>query len=222
MPVTLDALALDLDGEVVLPARGPVGRLGLALEADADVVAWARAQRVEALWVHRTHDLPRGLLDGIGVVGSHDAFDAAIPGWLAQAVGLRHPAPLLDDARALVGECPEDLRERVRTLLGGEEDFVPGEDEEPLFVGIVAGAMTDSLVRAADEAGAGLYVTGQWRLPAADAVAETAMAVQVCGHERLERWALAHFAEGLAATHEGLECLLAPAPEPRRVRPTAR
>ena len=224
MPVTLDALARDLDGEVLLPSRGPVARLGLALEVDPDVVAWARAERIDALWAHRTHDLPKGLLDGLGVVGSHDAFDAAIPGWLAAAAGLRNPAPLMDDPRALVGQCPEDLRDRVRALIGGEDDFVPGDEEEPLFVGIVAGAMTDSLVRAADEEGAGLYVTGQWRLPAADAVAETAMAVQVCGHERLERWALGHFAQGLAAEHDGLECLLAPAPEPEppRRRPTAR
>lgn len=221
MPVTLDDLAQELGGELVQPARGPLRRLGLTLDVDDDVVAWAREADLDALWVHRGRDVPLAALGELGVLGEHDAFDAAIPGLLAGAAGLRNTSALLDDPRALVGECPSDLLERVRKLLGGEEEHHPGLGE-PLYVGVVAGAMTDSLVRAADEAGAGLYVTGQWRAPAADAVAETGIEVLVCGHERLERWALGRLAEQLQHEHPDLECVLAPPPEPRRRRVVAR
>ncbi len=77
---------------------------------------------------------------------------------------MREPALLSGDPRALVG--PSD----------------------PYGVVVVAGAMTDALVRAAAGAGAGLYVTGAWRAPASVAVAETGFDVLALGHARWERW----------------------------------
>ena len=50
--------------------------------------------------------------------------------------------------------------------------------------------MNDGLVRAANAAGAGLYVTGQWRQPARAAVRETGIGVAAVGHARSEVWGL--------------------------------
>ena len=207
----LEELAREIEGEVRAPAGGPLRRIGVALDGDAEVVGWAQAEGLDAVVLHRARDLDY-TPEGVGIVGCHDWLDAHIPAWLAEDAGLRSPAPLLDHEDVLVGTAPEDLRERVRELLGGEEAFHPGEDE-PVSVAVVAGAMTESLVRAAAEEGASLYVTGQWRAPAANAVAETGIAVQVCGHRRLERWALGALADRLEERHEDLDVLVVPEPD---------
>ena len=52
------------------------------------------------------------------------------------------------------------------------------------------GAMNDALVREADARGARVYVTGQWRVPATEAVNETGIGVVCVGHRRSEEWGL--------------------------------
>jgi putative NIF3 family GTP cyclohydrolase 1 type 2 len=209
--VFLEELAAEIEGEVRAPAGGPLRRIGVALDADPELGRWAQAEALDAVVVHRAREL-QAAPAGVGIVGCHDWLDLHIPAWLAEDAGLRSPAPLLDHEDVLVGTAPDDLRERVRELIGGEEAFHPGE-EEPVSVAVVAGAMTESLVRAAAEEGASLYVTGQWRAPAANAVAETGIAVQVCGHHRLERWALGALADRLEERHEDLDVLVAPEPD---------
>lgn len=54
----------------------------------------------------------------------------------------------------------------------------------------VVGAMTDALVREAADRGAQIYVTGQYRQPAREAVRETGIGVIAVGHRRSEIWGL--------------------------------
>jgi putative NIF3 family GTP cyclohydrolase 1 type 2 len=206
----LTDLAAEIGGEVRVAADGPLRRIGVALDAGTEVVDWAQAEGLDAVVLHRAHGLQTAP-EGVGIVGCHDWLDAHIPVWLAEDAGLRSSAPLLDHEDVVVGTAPADLRERVRELLGGEESFHPGE-EEHVSVAVIAGAMTESLVRAASEEGASLYVTGQWRAQASNAVEETGIAVQVCGHRRLERWALEALADRLEERHEDLDVVVAPEP----------
>ena len=81
---------------------------------------------------------------------------------------------------------------RLEAEFGGLEEVTPPASGPDTPVGTVAcvGAMNDRLVRAASEAGAGLYVTGQWRQPARQAVRETGIGVAAVGHHRSEVWGL--------------------------------
>ena len=81
---------------------------------------------------------------------------------------------------------------RLEAEFGGLEEVRPPAAGADAPVGAVAcvGAMNDGLVRAADAAGAGLYVTGQWRQPARAAVRETGIGVAAVGHHRSEAWGL--------------------------------
>ena len=65
--------------------------------------------------------------------------------------------------------------------------------------------MTDALVREAAARGAGLYVTGQMRGPAAEAVRLTGMRVVAVGQERSERWGLRYVARTLVEAFPGLD-----------------
>ena len=62
--------------------------------------------------------------------------------------------------------------------------------------------MNDRLVRAAHAAGAGVYVTGQWREPARKAVLETGLGVVCVGHRRSEEWGLRTLARLLGENPE--------------------
>lgn len=181
------------DVEVVHPPARDVRRLGIALEPDADLDAWCEALELDAVLLHR----PWGaaVQDGVGLLGAHEALDAMIVPWLADVARMATSRWL--GPQLLVGLCEPGARERIAEALGGEEGFHAGALAEEVVA--IASAMTDELVRAAAAAGAGLYVTGTWRVPGADAVTETAIDVQVTGHERTERWALRELAGRLEA-----------------------
>jgi putative NIF3 family GTP cyclohydrolase 1 type 2 len=68
----------------------------------------------------------------------------------------------------------------------------------------VVGAMTDALVRAAAEKGAGLYITGQLRAPARRAIDETGILAVAIGHQRSEEHGLTLLAALLARRFPGL------------------
>ncbi|NNC29439.1 hypothetical protein HKM21_09160 [Longimicrobium terrae] len=82
----------------------------------------------------------------------------------------------------------------------------------------VVGAMTDALVRAAAEKGAGLYITGQLRAPARRAIDETGIVAVAIGHERSEEHGLALLAALLAVRFPGLH-VDAPGTARQNVRP---
>jgi putative NIF3 family GTP cyclohydrolase 1 type 2 len=70
---------------------------------------------------------------------------------------------------------------------------------------VLADALRPELVHAAVDAGARLYVTGTWRVPAAQAIDETGLTVLLVGHARQERWSLALLAELLAGRLSNVE-----------------
>jgi putative NIF3 family GTP cyclohydrolase 1 type 2 len=83
----------------------------------------------------------------------------------------------------------ERLIERITAEFGAPEAIQPGSRAAIRRVAAV-GAMTDALVREAAERGADVYITGQMRVPARAAVAETGIAVVAIGHRRSEVWGL--------------------------------
>ncbi len=177
--MTQAQLAAALGGEQLRAgAGGPVRAVALALDPGDDVVA--AAVGCDVLVLHRFYGL-KATPPGLGVLGTHDWFDAQLPGWLAAALGIAAPVTLAGDARALVGESACD------------------------GIVVVAGAMTPELILTADAAGAALYVTGQWRAPASLAVAATGIDVLALGHARWERWGLEELGRRLRARWPGLD-----------------
>ena len=202
----------DLNG-VFLPAARPdvpLRRVGLALEPGPRWLAWAERERCDAVFLHRPwrmdHEARRALeAAGIGVLAYHLAFDELLTtGFnpaLAAACGWGEPALLAEkEGRPLGMACalpggPAAFAEVVARLeaeSGGLEAVTPpaGGSDAPVARVACVGAMNDALVRAADEAGAGVYVTGQWRQPARAAVRATGIGVAAVGHHRSERWGL--------------------------------
>ena len=199
--MTVEELAEALGAEVVQDGSGPVRRLGVCIDG------WDAADgEVDALLVHRWWDVAWS--EGLGVLGLHDGLDDRLVPWLAEAAGVRPARPIA--RKTLAGPAPGGVRERVRELLGGEEDFVAGTVAAPPgSLVAVAGALDAAIVRAAAEAGVRLIVTGQWRPAAAEAIEETGVAVQLTGHARAERWALHELARRLRGEVPDLEVAVA-------------
>ena len=113
----------------------------------------------------------------------------------------------------MLGEvAPQDVASyarRLETVFGGLDRVAAGTRGDVTRV-VVAGAMTDVLVREAARRGAEMYVTGQWRQPAEAAVAATGLAVAVIGHRRSEAWGLRLLARLMEEHWSGLQVLLAP------------
>jgi len=188
---------------VYLDSARPVSRLGLALDGGDATAAWAREERVDALWLHRPWRLAGGALaPGTGVWFTHLPFDdrltTGLNPRLATALGGPDVEPYgTKDGRAigmLASTEPRPaaaLRQRIAELFGGLDGWLEGADEDAAVRRIaVVGAMSDTLVRAASARGATLYVTGQLRAPALDAVRATGIAVAAVGHGRAERWGM--------------------------------
>lgn len=219
---TLDDIARFLDGYFDAARYGEdrrgiyrgsarsVRRIGVALEARAGLGAWARSQRLDALFLHRPWRLEENELDqGIGVISYHLAFDESLTlGYstrLAPALSMRNLEVLGEkEGRPLgmIGDVPacsfDEFRSTLAEVFGGEESsrepadeaMRAGEGERTVARVAVMGAMNDSLVREADARGARVYVTGQWRMPANQAVDETGIGVVCVGHKRSEEWGL--------------------------------
>ena len=80
-------------------------------------------------------------------------------------------------------------------------------DEEVTKVCVV-GAMRGALIREASERGANVYLTGQYRDHAQEAVNDTGMNVLEIGHERCERWGLRALAGVLRERYAGLSVFM--------------
>lgn len=196
-----DAGQIDGDphGLFVLSLR-PVQRIGLALEPWSGIGDAVQQHGLDALLLHRPWQLDRAALPaGVGVLAYHRAFDLHLTVGhnprLANALGLQSVVPFdlhSRSATAMIGDCaPIDgnvFAQQLQQLFGGYEQMhaMPGQCCRI----VVAGAMTDALVRAAAAQGAQLYLTGQFRQPAAHAVAETGIGVVAVGHARAEQWGL--------------------------------
>ena len=201
----LDRARYHRDGDpagVWIDSEKPVRRLGLRLDAGRPPYRWADG--LDAVLVHRPFGLwPARLPDGLGVLAAHRALDDGLsvgnnPA-LAEALGLTPDGePLLYKERTigLVGRWPQPLagteaETRIAAELGGTAAEL---GSTPEAVGAVAlmGAMTEALVLEAAARGTGLYVTGQLRQPAREAVKRTGIRVLAVGQDRAEAWGLRH------------------------------
>jgi len=142
-----------------------------------------------AVLLHRSHgfDPP----PGVGVVACHDPLDRALGlaqnTYLHAGLGLTNGTELAP--RLTVHDAPPEVEARIERAFGGLEGRHHGTRRHPSRVAL-ADAMTADLVERATSAGAGLYVTGSWRVPGAEAVTHTGVGVLVVGHARQERWSL--------------------------------
>ena len=208
-------------GGVYVRSTRPIRRMGLALEPWPEIGAWARAERLDAVFLHRPWQLDAGTLPpGLGVIAYHRAFDErlalAFNPELAAALGMRELEVFGTTEGRPIGMLGKVTQQDVasyarhlETVFGGLDKVAGGNRGDVTRV-VVAGAMTDLLVREAARRGAEMYVTGQWRQPAEAAVAATGIAVPVIGHRRSEAWGLRLLARLMEEHWSGLQVLLAP------------
>ena len=199
-------------GGVFLPSSRPVRRLGLALEPFPELAGWAVNNQLDAVWLHRPWQLDLSTLPlDVGVIHNHLPFDEHLTmGYnvrLAAQFGVHNslePIGFKQASRETGEPLPQrpigmlfeaDAQDvskwirRTEQLFGGCDRVEPGRQTAVGRVAVV-GAMNDALIREAAGRGAGLYLTGQYRPSAQEAVAETGIAVVAVGHRRSEEWGL--------------------------------
>ncbi|MDP9350045.1 MAG: Nif3-like dinuclear metal center hexameric protein [Chloroflexota bacterium] len=207
-------------GEVYLRSDRPVARLGLALDPWSGISSWADHERLDALCLHRPWRLAEDLGE-CGVLAYHLAFDEHLTTGYnprlgsvltmrdLEALGARQGRRL-----GMVGNVrARDVHQFTALLVEvfGAVDVVHlGRSAEVARVAVVGG-MTDALVREASERQVDLYITGEWRQPGREAVADTGLSVVTVGHRRSEEWGLRALAGVLHERWAVLECVLAPA-----------
>ena len=209
----------DEQAGVYLPSEREIKRLGVALEPPADLQAWVKHERLDALFLHRPWRLEkRALPDGVGVLAYHLPFDdhltLSFNPRLGAALGMGELEVLgVKEARriGMIGDVEETnvgkIRRMVEETFGGLEHVHLGSLTEITRVAVV-GAMNPGLVREASERGAGVYVTGQYRKSAQKAVDETGLSVLEVGHRRSELWGLRALAGILRERWAGLTVVL--------------
>ena len=215
----LDVRRYDLGDDprgVYRTSEAPVRRVGLALEGSADVAAWARQTALDALLLHRPWKLDAGALPpDVGVLAYHLAFDERLTlgynPWLAQTLGLRELEVLGRKGGRPLGMigrvAPAPFALWVRRLMDvfGGLDAVHAPARPAVTSVAVVGAMDGRLVEDAHGAGAQLYLTGQYRTSAQEAVARTGIGVVAAGHGRSERWGLRALAALVRMRFAGLD-----------------
>ena len=211
-----------------------VGKLGLALEAWPGIGDWARAEKLDAVFLHRAYKLePDALPDDIGVIASHLPFEEKLGlGYnarLATALSMTHLETLgyrKGRPLGMLGRVPPQtvsaFYQSVKETFGGRDEARTCERNEVTKVAVV-GAMTAELMHEASQRGAEVYVTGQMRKPAKEAIIDTGLGVVIVGHQRSEQWALSAFANILRERFCGLKVVLAKEPvvRPSPKLPTA-
>ena len=221
-------------GGIYYPSKRPVRRLGLALEPFFRLYDWADEAQIDALWLHRPWkiDLSR-LPPDIGVIAHHLPFDEALTvgynRYLASKLGaIGNIQPIgykksSDDSGIdlpprpigmLIDIPPQEfdiLLERVKTIFDGydraEAGYGSGGWRPDSYRVAVVGAMTDALIREADEKGAHLYLTGAYRKAGQQAVDDTGIAVIAAGHRRSEEWGMRILAD-ILEEHLSIECVV--------------
>lgn len=199
------------------PSSRPIQRLGVALEPFSDLTRWIIDNQLDALWLHRPWQLDRNALPPqVGVLYHHLPFDETLTiGYndrLAELLNALAPLEPLG-YKQTIDETGNELPPRpigmllpiperefdaylykISDAFGGYDRAEAGQQT---IVGraAVVGAMTDALVQEAAEQGATLYLTGQYRKPAQEAVDQTGMAVIAVGHRRSEEWGMRALAE---------------------------
>ena len=192
-----------------------IRKLGLALEPPQMLPSWVQNERLDAVFLHRPWGLASDL--DVPVVAYHLAFDEHLTlGYnlrLATVLGLDNVDILgykEDRPIGMIGNLmsPELTQavQQFKTIFGGLEDQKIQVDVRPERIAIV-GAMNKKLVREASERGATLYLTGQYRDHAEEAVQETGINIVTVGHQRSERWGLRALAGLLRERFSGLDVI---------------
>ncbi len=197
-----------------------VQRLGLALEAWPGLPEWAAVEKLDAVFLHRAFKLDfAALSEDTGVLASHLPFEeklalgynprlAAMLGMThLEALGARKSRPL-----GMIGCVPPQtvaaFYQSVTETFGGRDEARTCERNEVTKVAVV-GAMTAELMHEASQRGAEVYVTGQMRKPAKEAIIDTGLGMVIVGHPRSEQWALSALANVLRERFCGLKVVLA-------------
>ena len=200
-----------------------VRRLGLALEAWPGLADWAKAEKLDAIFLHRALRLDfETLPEDVGVLASHLPFEGKLalgfnPRLTAmlgmtqlESLGSRKGRTL-----GMLGAVPPQtvaaFYQSVSETFGGRDEARTCERNEVTKVAVV-GAMTAELMHEASERGAEVYVTGQMRKPAKEAIVDTGLGLVIVGHLRSEQWALTALANVLRERFCGLRVV--PAKEP--------
>lgn len=211
----------DDQGGVYKHSTRPIRRIGLALEAWGQINDWVRKAQLDALFLHRPWKLDlEQLTSDISVVSYHLAFDECLTlGFnprLAVALGLEAIEMFGEKAGRPIGMIgqiqPQSFASYcsdIDEVFGGRDQTLPGRCEQVLRA-VIVGAMTDELVRAAAMQKADVYVTGQLRQPAQEAVQETGIGVVAVGHRRCEEWGLQALAGVMHERWSGLKVILPP------------
>jgi putative NIF3 family GTP cyclohydrolase 1 type 2 len=204
---------------VFRPFGRSVSRLGLALEPWPGLGDWVRKERLDALFLHRPFKLEVAALpEDVGVLASHLPFEERLTlGYnprLADALGMSCLHPLgkrKGRALGMLGDVPPQtvgaFYKSAFETFGGREDARTCERNEVTRVAVV-GAMTADLMHEASERGAQVYITGQMRQPAREALLDTGLGVVIVGHRRSEEWGLRAFAHVLRERFSGLSVCL--------------
>ena len=215
------------NGGIYRPSERPVRRIGLALEPWPELPAWAEAQNLEALFLHRPWKLdallpttsnPPSTIENIGVLYYHLPFDEYLtPGdspRLADVLLLSNTETLGEkEGRPLgmIGDIePQsfaDVLATVEALFGGYEEAAACVTKTVTRI-VTMGAMTDPLVREAGERGAQVYLTGQFRVPTRATVRALGIGVIAVGHRRCEEWGLRALAGLLRERYAKLEVIV--------------
>ncbi len=200
-----------------------VKRLGLALESWPGLPEWAVAEKLDAVFLHRAFKLDFSTLpDDIGVLASHLPFEEKLAlGYnprLAAMLGMTHLETLgyrKGRPLGMIGSVPPQsvaaFYQSVTETFGGRDESRTCERNEVTKVAVV-GAMTAELMHEASQRGAEVYVTGQMRKPAKEAIIDTGLGLVIVGHPRSEQWALAALANVLRERFCGLKIVLAKEP----------
>ena len=200
-----------------------VKRLGLALEAWPGLAGWAKAEKLDAVFLHRALKLEfETLPENIGVLASHLPFEGKLAlGYnprLAAMLGMTqleslgsHKGRTLGMLGAVPPQTVAAFYQSVSEVFGGRDEARTCERNEVTKVAVV-GAMTADLMHEASERGAEVYVTGQMRKPAREAILDTGLGIVIVGYPRSEQWALTALANVLRERFCGLQVVLSKEP----------
>ncbi len=221
-------------GGIYYPSKRLIKRVGLALEPFSRLYDWVDEKQIDALWLHRPWKIDLSSLPSdLGILSHHLPFDETLTmgfnRYLAKqlgAVGTLQPIGYKKSADAAgktmpprpIGMLIDILPQEFDLLLDGIKTIFDGYDRAEAGHGsggwqpdsyrvAVIGAMTDALVREADEKGAHLYLTGAYRKAGQQAVDDTGIAVIAAGHRRSEEWGIRMLAD-IIEEHLPVECIV--------------
>jgi putative NIF3 family GTP cyclohydrolase 1 type 2 len=208
-------------GGIYLGSSRPIKRIGLALEPGKQFQEWLNAESLDALFLHRPWKLETEQIpDEIGIICYHLPFDEYLTiGFnirLAQVLNISNLEVLGEKENRPIGmigetssQCFTNLCNCVSQIFGGYEQVSQPINPEITRIAVV-GAMTDSLVREAASRGVNVYITGQLRKPAAEALQETKIGAIAVGHHRSEIWGLRALSGILQERWSSLEVVVYP------------